>query len=201
VLPWRAKVQTGLRPVQRCKSERYRFRWRVAASGGRWRGRALLALLSVGGLVQARCVAKTLMYTHCNYTMSEPLQVRISRDGKELGTYPSEEVVRLRLNGILKETDLYFHKGMTEWAPLSQLDSSEGLSLPAEPEVKRQSNISLLACGLFIFLLFGGVSACFYRQAPIGNSGGDMSMGGAYCCGAISLLGLWNVIVWVLIKK
>jgi hypothetical protein len=33
--------------------------------------------------------------------MSEPLQVRISRDGKELGTYPAEEVIRLRIDGTL----------------------------------------------------------------------------------------------------
>ena len=33
-----AKVQIGLRPVQKCKSERRRYGWRVAAPGGRWRG-------------------------------------------------------------------------------------------------------------------------------------------------------------------
>ena len=32
-----AKVQIGLRPVQKCKGERHRFRWRVAAPGGWWR--------------------------------------------------------------------------------------------------------------------------------------------------------------------
>ena len=32
-----AKVQIGLRPVQRCKSERRRFGWQVAAPGGGWR--------------------------------------------------------------------------------------------------------------------------------------------------------------------
>ena len=33
----RAKVQIGLRPVQRCKSESIILGWRVAASGGGWR--------------------------------------------------------------------------------------------------------------------------------------------------------------------
>ena len=48
-----AKVQIGLRPVQRCKSERPSFRvagggpgWQVAAPAGRWRG----MLFQVSGL-------------------------------------------------------------------------------------------------------------------------------------------------------
>jgi len=64
--------------------------------------------------------------------MSEPLQVRISRDGKEIGTYPAAEVVRLRASGTLKETDFYWCEGMTDWAPLSQFLAAEARRQLAE---------------------------------------------------------------------
>jgi len=51
--------------------------------------------------------------------MSSPLLVKISRDGKEIGTYEAKEAVRLLGNDTLKETDFYWHEGMTEWAPFS----------------------------------------------------------------------------------
>ena len=51
--------------------------------------------------------------------MSTPLLVKISRDGKEIGTYEAKEAVRLLAYGTLKETDFYWHEGMTEWAPFS----------------------------------------------------------------------------------
>jgi len=70
--------------------------------------------------------------------MSEPLQVRVSRDGKELGTYPAEEVVRLRIDGTLKETDFYWHKGMTEWAPLTQFLAAEARRQAAEKALKEK---------------------------------------------------------------
>jgi hypothetical protein len=70
--------------------------------------------------------------------MSEPLLVRISRDGKELGTYPSEEVVRLRIDGTLKETDFYWHEGMTEWAPLTQFLAAEARRQAAEKALKEK---------------------------------------------------------------
>ena len=64
--------------------------------------------------------------------MLEPLQVRISRDGKEIGTYPAAEVVRLRINGTLKETDFYWCEGMTDWAPLTEFLAAEARRQLAE---------------------------------------------------------------------
>ena len=64
--------------------------------------------------------------------MSEPLQVKISRDGKEIGTYEAKEAVRLLVYGTLKETDFYWHEGMTDWAPLSKLQASEARRQLAE---------------------------------------------------------------------
>jgi len=64
--------------------------------------------------------------------MSTPLQVKISRDGKEIGTYEAKEAVRLLVYGTLKETDFYWHEGMTEWAPLLKLQASEARRQLAE---------------------------------------------------------------------
>jgi len=64
--------------------------------------------------------------------MSSPLLVKISRDGKEIGTYEAKEAVRLLVYGNLKETDFYWHEGMTEWAPLSKLQASEARRQLAE---------------------------------------------------------------------
>jgi len=74
----------------------------------------------------------TLVALHCNSTMSTPLQVKISRDGKEIGTYEAKEAVRLLVYGTLKETDFYWHEGMTEWAPLLKLQASEARRQLAE---------------------------------------------------------------------
>ena len=70
--------------------------------------------------------------------MSKTLQVRISRDGNEIGSYPSDEVVRLRLNGTLQETDFYWHEGMTVWAPLTQFLASEARRKQAEEALQRK---------------------------------------------------------------
>lgn len=70
--------------------------------------------------------------------MSKPLQVRISRDGNQIGSYPSDEVVRLRLNGTLQETDFYWHEGMTVWAPLTQFLASEARRKLAEETLQRK---------------------------------------------------------------
>ena len=126
--------------------------------------------------------------------MSSPLQVTIVRAGKEIGTYDLAEVLRLLGAGTLKPTDYYWHEGMRVWELLSKLDTSEGLRLPAEPEVKRQSDTKFffswpVGCGFFLFLFFGINSVMIYINRT--GSGGDMSEGGALCCGAISLLFLW----------
>jgi hypothetical protein len=64
--------------------------------------------------------------------MSSPLLVKISRDGKEIGTYEAKEAIRLLVYGTLKETDFYWHEGMTEWAPLLKLQASEARRQLAE---------------------------------------------------------------------
>lgn len=64
--------------------------------------------------------------------MSPPLQVKVPRDGKEIGTYEAKEAVRLLVYGTLKETDFYWHEGMTDWAPLSKLQASEARRVLAE---------------------------------------------------------------------
>jgi hypothetical protein len=56
--------------------------------------------------------------------MSSPLQVRIARAGKEIGTYDSAEVIRLLGVGTLDPTDHYWHEGMTSWALVSDLQKT-----------------------------------------------------------------------------
>ena len=127
--------------------------------------------------------------------MSSPLLVKISRDGKEIGTYDLAEVLRLLGAGTLKPTDYYWHEGMRVWELLSKLDTSEGLRLPAEPEVKRQSKKELGCggCGLVIFLICGFFSVCFALNSrdlskALRDRAGEEFL--ANCCGAISLIGL-----------
>lgn len=64
--------------------------------------------------------------------MSEPILVRVSREGKELGSYLAPEVLRMLKEGALLPTDFYWHEGMTDWAPLAQLQASEARRLLAE---------------------------------------------------------------------
>jgi hypothetical protein len=64
--------------------------------------------------------------------MNVPLLVKISRSGKEIGSYEAKEAVRLKLIGTLKGTDFYWHEGMTEWAPLLKLEASETFRQLAE---------------------------------------------------------------------
>jgi hypothetical protein len=70
--------------------------------------------------------------------MSSPLLVKISRGGKEIGTYEAKEAVRLLISGILKNTDFYWHEGMAEWAPLLKLGASETLRQLAEKAKARE---------------------------------------------------------------
>ena len=128
--------------------------------------------------------------------MSSPLQVTIVRAGKEIGTYDLAEVLRLLGAGTLKPTDYYWHEGMRVWELLSKLDTSEGLRLPAEPEVKRQSKNDFLGCGgcgLVIFLICGFFSVGFVlnsRDLSLALRDRDSAEFLANCCGAISLIGL-----------
>ena len=77
--------------------------------------------------------------------MSSPLLVKISRDGKEIGTYEAKEAVRLLVYGTLKETDFYWHEGMTEWAPLSKLQASEARRQLAERALQQKQEEAIKA--------------------------------------------------------
>ena len=136
--------------------------------------------------------------------MSSPLLVKITRYGKEIGTYDLAEVLRLLGAGTLKPTDFYWHEGMGARELLSKLDASEGLRLPAEPEVKPQSdnesNGCCGGCGLFIFLICGFYSVFCFSQRPLRPDAGNMAEGFAYISGAISLLGLF-ISIFVFKKK
>lgn len=63
--------------------------------------------------------------------MSEPILVRVSREGKELGSYPAPKVLSMLKEGALLPTDFYWHEGMSDWAPLVQLQASEARRLLA----------------------------------------------------------------------
>jgi transposase-like protein len=77
--------------------------------------------------------------------MSSPFLVKISRDGKEIGTYEAKEAVRLLVYGTLKETDFYWHEGMTEWAPLSKLQASEARRQLAERALQQKQEEAIKA--------------------------------------------------------
>lgn len=64
--------------------------------------------------------------------MSSPLQVKVSRGGVEIGCFEAQEAVQLLVSGALKETDFYWHEGMTEWEPLPKLRASEARRSLAE---------------------------------------------------------------------
>jgi GYF domain 2 len=77
--------------------------------------------------------------------MSTPLLVKISRDGKEIGTYEAKEAVRLLVYGTLRETDFYWHEGMTDWAPLSKLQASEARRELAERVLQQKEQEAIKA--------------------------------------------------------
>jgi hypothetical protein len=70
--------------------------------------------------------------------MTSTLLVKVSRDGKEIGTYEAKEAVRLLVSGTLKETDFYWHEGMTDWAPLVKLQASEARKQLAERALQQK---------------------------------------------------------------
>jgi len=72
--------------------------------------------------------------------MTRPLAVKISRNGVEIGSYEASEAVRLLVYGTLRDTDFYWHEGMTEWAPLHELRDSEARRQLAEKELQRKQD-------------------------------------------------------------
>jgi hypothetical protein len=72
--------------------------------------------------------------------MSQPLLVRVSREGKELGSYPAQEVLSMLKEGALLAADFYWHEGMTDWAPLARLQASEARRLLAERAILQKQD-------------------------------------------------------------
>jgi flagellar biosynthesis GTPase FlhF len=70
--------------------------------------------------------------------MAEILQVRVSREGRELGVYSAAEAIRMLKEGALLPTDFYWHEGMTDWSPLAQLQASEARRLLAERALQQK---------------------------------------------------------------
>ena len=102
----------------------------VGFSGPRWPV-ALKLKVSAGwhawplGSVVAprdRRLLPSVQALHCNSTMSSPLQVKVSRDGKEVGVYDLKEALRLLVLGELRPSDYYWHVGMATWRRLAELD-------------------------------------------------------------------------------
>lgn len=62
--------------------------------------------------------------------MKNSLLVKISRGGKEIGTFEAREAIRLLREKQLNETDFYWHQGMDKWEPLARLvlPTDEGLA-------------------------------------------------------------------------
>jgi len=73
-----------------------------------------------------------------NESMAEILQVRVSREGRELGVYSAAEAIRMLKEGALLPTDFYWHEGMTDWSPLAQLQASEARRLLAERALQQK---------------------------------------------------------------
>jgi hypothetical protein len=51
----------------------------------------------------------------------EDTSIHISRGGKELGQFPSDEIVKHLSSGLLMRTDLAWQDGMTEWKPIYEI--------------------------------------------------------------------------------
>ena len=73
-----------------------------------------------------------------NASMAEMLHVRVSREGSELGVYSAAVAILMLKEGALLPTDFYWHEGMTDWAPLAQLQASEARRILAERTLLRK---------------------------------------------------------------
>lgn len=82
--------------------------------------------------------------------MSTPQQITISRNEKEIGTYPAEDIARLLADGTLKETDLYWQDGMTEKVSIEEGNVWWKHSLYHAPKEPKYFESCYLLHGLFI---------------------------------------------------
>jgi hypothetical protein len=49
------------------------------------------------------------------------MDVMIARGQADIGTFPREQLPKLARTGEIKPTDIYWHDGMGDWKPLSEL--------------------------------------------------------------------------------
>ena len=59
--------------------------------------------------------------------------IRISRDGQEMGPYSVEEVKRYLADGLLLSSDLAWHEGMPDWVPLTEIEGINAITSAVPP--------------------------------------------------------------------
>jgi hypothetical protein len=91
--------------------------------------------------------------------MSHKTQFKIYRDHKEIGDYSAEEMIQLRLNGALKETDFYWHQGMDDRAPMIEGGMWEHYSLFHQPKDPKFFQ--------FVYLLHGVLMTALVWVTPV----------------------------------
>ncbi len=131
--------------------------------------------------------------------MSSPLLVKNSRDGKELVTYEAKEDLRLLINGTLEGTDFYWHDGMTEWAPLLNLVSSETfkqLAQKAEAVAKAKAELKERAKGKAnedaISATAGAAKTFGVKRSVSGHHDNLAEVGGwLFAAGVVAVLGAY----------
>jgi hypothetical protein len=70
------------------------------------------------------------------------MNIKFSRDGKELAEYPEEAVRALLQSNVLRASDSFWHQGMTEWASVDSRWASEPPPIPGN----RDAGVSRAAC-------------------------------------------------------
>jgi rubrerythrin len=73
-------------------------------------------------------------------SMSNDRVIKISRDGKLIGTYKIQDVIMLLSAGTLRLTDLYWFEGMSDWALLSKLQEIEDRASKIEQKAKADAD-------------------------------------------------------------
>jgi hypothetical protein len=91
--------------------------------------------------------------------LSAPQQITISRDGKEIGTYPVADIAQLLADGTLKETDLYWHDGMTDKVSIEEGNVWLKYGLYYAPKEPRYFQ--------FCYLLHGALMTCSVWVIPV----------------------------------
>ncbi len=94
------------------------------------------------------------------------MQYHVAKNGEKAGPLDKEEVYRRLVAGDLSGTDLGWHEGLAEWAPLSKLlpppqaqpvfaTSAPHTMAPAIPQSTSGLAIASLVCGILGFVTLG----------------------------------------------